>query len=587
MKKILSLILCITVLIGAVLSVNISASAASLEYIKQDEENHLTWSAKEEKVVYLTVDETGYYDITIKDNKCTARLGFEMGDLDSEEDWYSSYISSSYNIPFNEMDTDEETNKNTYLIQGHLYQISFSYFAWDEEYDGDIIFSVIKNDYETINLTLGKSKRLILGNNSIDWLAFKTEATGDYIFEFKQYLENFGFIIIDQSAGVFLNTNTYPGKNRIKLDGNKEYLIYMGCWEESTKLYDFTVSKASANVAKIDVVSNFKIYTSDIEVYDVDGAYFEYYDKYDFNYKVTFSNKTTKTGDVYDLEDEGIHINIDYDGKIYEYKYEYIPASGYQPVNIHYMNGQVSTSKIYITGYVEQFSYLGCVTDYEDMTINYEDNDYYTYYWRIKPDQTNSYEFYSYDWDEIDSEITVFDKNNKPIPRNDGWYLKGGQEYCLRISYYYYDDCYYDVDFTLEPNRDHDHTYKWSTTKKATYFATGKKVYKCTGCGNVSKTKSIAKLKLPKSTVTYKAGSKKITVKYKKIADSKGFQVRYRLTTSKTWKTVTFNTTKSATKYLKSLKKNKKYYLQARAFTKSGSKKVYSDWMPRKTIKVK
>ncbi len=130
------------------------------------------------------------------------------------------------------------------------------------------------------------------------------------------------------------------------------------------------------------------------------------------------------------------------------------------------------------------------------------------------------------------------------------------------------------------------HKYAWTVTKKATYFAKGTKSYKCS-CGKVSKTTTIKKLVLKKPTVKYTAGKKKIAVKYTKVSGASGFQVRYRLTTSKKWKTVFFKTTKSATKYIKSLTKNKKYYLQTRAYVQSKSKKAYSSWTTRKTIKVK
>ena len=85
----------------------------------------------------------------------------------------------------------------------------------------------------------------------------------------------------------------------------------------------------------------------------------------------------------------------------------------------------------------------------------------------------------------------------------------------------------------------------------------------------------------------YTAGKKQIAVKYTKVTGATGFQVRYRLTTTKKWKTVYFKTAKSATKYIKSLTKNKKYYLQTRAYIQSGSKKAYSSWTTTKTIKVK
>ena len=84
-----------------------------------------------------------------------------------------------------------------------------------------------------------------------------------------------------------------------------------------------------------------------------------------------------------------------------------------------------------------------------------------------------------------------------------------------------------------------------------------------------------------------KAGVKKISVKYYKVSGANGFQVRYRLISSKKWSYKTFETSKTATKYIKNLKKNKNYYVGTRSFVRSGSKKEYSSWTTSKKIKVK
>ncbi len=144
-----------------------------------------------------------------------------------------------------------------------------------------------------------------------------------------------------------------------------------------------------------------------------------------------------------------------------------------------------------------------------------------------------------------------------------------------------------DFTYTSDETQALGHTAKWVVTKKATYFAKGSKAYACKACSKVLKTQTISKLVLKKPTVSYKPSSKKIAVKYKKVTGANGFQVRYKLTSAKKWKTVKFNTTKSATKYIKNLKKNKKYHLQTRSFVKSGKKYAYSKWTTRKTIKVK
>ncbi len=125
--------------------------------------------------------------------------------------------------------------------------------------------------------------------------------------------------------------------------------------------------------------------------------------------------------------------------------------------------------------------------------------------------------------------------------------------------------------------------------KESTYFSTGyKNRIVCTVCNDVLyKGVTVKKLVLKTPTVKLTANKNKIAVKYKKVKNAKGFQVRYKLTTSKKWRYKTFKTTKSCTKYIKSLKKNKKYHIQARAYIQSVNKKAYSSWTKRKTVKVK
>ena len=158
---------------------------------------------------------------------------------------------------------------------------------------------------------------------------------------------------------------------------------------------------------------------------------------------------------------------------------------------------------------------------------------------------------------------------------------------CENGGYTLHDCKICDFTYSSDETQALGHTLEWVVTKKATYFAKGSKAYTCKTCSKVVKVESIAKLALKKPTVSYKAYSKKIAVKYKKVTGANGFQVRYKLTTAKKWKTVNFTTSKSATKYIKNLKKNKKYHLQTRSFVKSGKKYAYSNWTTRKTIKAK
>lgn len=131
-----------------------------------------------------------------------------------------------------------------------------------------------------------------------------------------------------------------------------------------------------------------------------------------------------------------------------------------------------------------------------------------------------------------------------------------------------------------------EHHTKIVGKKAATYFATGYTGDKvCTVCGKViSKGKVIAKLKLATPKVKITAGKQKLTVKYTKVKDATGFQVKYTYKGKTTTKTYTSK--KSITKTIKKLKKGT-YKVSVRALIKSKGKTAYSNWTTAKKVKIK
>lgn len=95
---------------------------------------------------------------------------------------------------------------------------------------------------------------------------------------------------------------------------------------------------------------------------------------------------------------------------------------------------------------------------------------------------------------------------------------------------------------------------------------------------------SVNKPTIKNTNLKLSGGKKRITIKYKKVSNADGFQVKYKLKGK--WIFKTYNSKKSVTKVIKGLKKGK-YKVQVRAFSKVGKSKVYSNWTKAKTIKVK
>ena len=76
----------------------------------------------------------------------------------------------------------------------------------------------------------------------------------------------------------------------------------------------------------------------------------------------------------------------------------------------------------------------------------------------------------------------------------------------------------------------------------------------------------------------------KIKLKLNKVAGAKGYQIRY--ATNKKFKKAVIRNSKLSY-IIKKLKKGKTYYVEARAYVKSGKNRVYGKWSKTKKVKIK
>ena len=489
-KRILCFLLVLVMAIGFIPTVAFAES--NVIEITDGDTYNVTWSENEsEKFIYLTVSETGYYDVEVKDNIAIAELWFDVVDIDLAEN-FEINIDQTSEIGFYDLKEKHEF-KNVRFNKDHLYQIQMTYDVYDPEFDdyvtvdADIDITVTKSDYTPIDVTLGANVNFVTDCDAYNWFVFETEAEGDYQFKVNQYTDSF-FHVFEKATGksvAYLDCS-YTDVGLSKLEANTEYIICMKTYDEVAKLVRLSVSKNDVDITAIDVVQNDVTILADNGYFYEDGTSYLPYDFTEsFKYKLIYSDGTDETLYSYELYEKGIDIDyIRYEGEVYTYDYENFFESGNQPVVIETNSIGEFESTIYVTSYTEYVSDLNAVRDYKDMTISYEDEETKTYFWRLIPDDTNAYEFYSSDWEEIYSEFTLFDADNKIVDRSDdGWCLKAGQEYCLRVTYWYEEDCYGDVVFHLEPYREHEHTYSnYIYNNDATTEADGTKTRTCTVC---------------------------------------------------------------------------------------------------------
>lgn len=133
----------------------------------------------------------------------------------------------------------------------------------------------------------------------------------------------------------------------------------------------------------------------------------------------------------------------------------------------------------------------------------------------------------------------------------------------------------------------HDYEETWHD---ATYFARGYCLYRCKKCGYSYKGDYVAKKQLaqgyiyPYGTI----GKGKVTLSWTTVSEASGYQLRYsRKSNMKNGKTISIKGQSKNKKTIKKLSRRKKYYIQVRAYKKSGSKKVYGKWSQKKYFKTK
>jgi len=507
MKKRLLFVTIFLVLLFA--TATIASANSGVDMIEANETWNGVWGADTEyKYAYLQVDQTGYYDLSVESLNSTGYYSLELYDLE-----YDYYDYSWYNTSVSLWEEyGEDSAENIYLIAGHLYEIEMQYGYYDySDYEfypqaANLKVTFTKNDYQTINMALGTYTNLVIGNGSTQWLVFKTSAAGEYLFETNQ-LADMGIAVYEKVAGtnedyLYFGEST---NNILHLKANTEYIMQVSDYADFSQIVRFRVSKTK-NIKSIDVVQNSVVLADEgYELWEGGRPYFYWSFTDECFYKITYTDLTTETLTHSGLEQKGIGIwDIYYLGELIEQSDGFYFDTGAQPATIVCMNNQSFTTSVYITSYVEWCADLNPVTDYDDMVIEYEDDAWHTYYWRLIPNETNNYEFYSVGWDNVSAYLTIYDEDNNVVERDDGWNLVGGEEYSLKVEYCYEEYCYSDVEFWMEPNRDHVHSITATKVNKATLTENGSIDRVCSSCGYVGSSTVIARpTTFTLSTVNY------------------------------------------------------------------------------------
>lgn len=354
--------------------------------------------------------------------------------------------------------------------------------------------------------------------------------------------------------------------------------------------YKFTLSQVGC--VKLEMTSYMKYYG--IKLFNSDGEQVWYSNQNEWNETVGYRS------DTYDLYLEKGTYYLQVDG----YRvYDWDKATGRYVCNTSFTASGVSFDRDdndFRTA--KQISwnktYVGQIS---------ENDDFDNYIFNVSKDQTVAIDITSY---MQYYSIKIFDADGKEIwdTHYNEWnsnvgYRKDSQNVVLSAGKYYlqingyrvYDwdkstgKYVFAVSSLSQTNCNHDYSSKWVD---ATYFEKGYRLYTCEKCGKKYKDDYVAKRQLDQGSISSwysSAGKGKIYLRWYTISDASGYQIRY--CKKKSMKSgVKVMTVKGQRKYKKTISKlsrRKRYYVQVRAYKKSGKKTVYGKWSKKYMLKTK
>lgn len=196
-----------------------------------------------------------------------------------------------------------------------------------------------------------------------------------------------------------------------------------------------------------------------------------------------------------------------------------------------------------------------------------------------------------FNWDLSDrlaNGSTYYASEAAPDTIKDDFVLSKGTYYVKITSSYRAGKYLFQFSKLTKKNCSHDYDSTWHN---ATYFKKGYRKYQCEKCGHSYKGDYEPVLKLGQGYLyTYcSTGKGKMHLYWSTVSDASGYQIRY--SKQKKWKSgVLVKTVKGRSKDKKTISKlsrKKKYYVQVRAYKKSGSKTVYGKWSGKRCLKTK
>ena len=449
-KRALSVFLALCMLLTLV---PVTAGADSSEVMQPGIEMKKSWSSAQEDCVFTAeITQPGFYNLTVRDYKCTGKVGVEFYSPEHEELYYQYYASHDFS---KSSGSDRYTYKNVYLDKGTV-ELHCAY--WDEEENINLDATVgltleLNEGYCPVEIGSGETT-ITRGTNEIAYFSFRTDDAGDYIIKSGEGNDCFLLFLerstLDESA--FINRFGQHKSYRLNLKANTEYLV--ACSPQS----DSAAETVKIGVSRADKdISNITLSFRDVSFYSGSN---EYEIEENAKYCVTYSDGSERTFSYQQLAqaDEFFDFYIEYTG---EYNYtkpdEPLLCAGEQSVKLYYLNKQ-SSATINVMTFWQRYDDALIWQEYDIMSVSYKDNNYHEAGFLLSPSKSGYYQMVSSDGWDTDLELyelAIFDRNDNYVQWDGShFYLEAGRDYCVRFGYMFASDELEEFNFWMAPQPD-------------------------------------------------------------------------------------------------------------------------------------
>ena len=461
--------ICLTIIVALLMSLWIPTFAAGIAMVEVNQEWSESWSSTTRENMFLfKCTKTGFYDVVFKDENGTAALWFDV--VYETADAYDSPLWGRIN--FEAHNSNEYTLEQKLFTAGHTYEVRLTYHTipeTDPEYntvynsqyicgegeymDADIsvMFKYSEKEIDTITT---QEEYFTIEENVTTWLEFTTTSAGDYLLKnnFNVNASDFyGYVELYEADNMnYLGAGYFEHNNKIfyDLEANTTYYLAFEVSGNANRYSKLSINRVSNPI--VDLIQVQIPY--DIDPWDPLGYYYAHY-------KVQYRDGTEEWLDTDEIRAIGYNISsLYYEGEDPEYLideyWDYndgtLYPAGPQRFSVIFRGEEYFFNADIISAF-EYFSDLDPVSPEEKCTIEYEDGEMKSYYWRANTDKSGFYSIFSYGttFSEIFDEyyINIIDSHNRCVEWKNGneFYLESGEEYLINIRYRYASGTYSDL----------------------------------------------------------------------------------------------------------------------------------------------